>query len=152
MAYHYIESGLDNVWLENGYEVHETPYGTGVSIEDTEGLHRAIGEWLVSLPKPFNGAELRFIRLEMELTQRDLADILGVDEQALRRWEKARDKRFNGAADRLLRAVFNEYLNEESSIRAMVERLVNLNEIDPIDTHFCETEDGWTTKGCLEVA
>src|SRR5438132_893333 len=64
--YQYKESGLGNVYLVNGYRHHDTPYGKGISIDNTEGLHKAIGRWLISLPKPLNGAELRFFRLEME--------------------------------------------------------------------------------------
>lgn len=152
MAYHYTESGLDTVWLENGYTLHQTPYGDGVSIGDSEGLHKAIGAWLVSLQKPFTGAELRFIRLEMELTQHDLADMLGIEEQAVRRWEKSRDKKFHGAADRLLRAIFTEHLHKTGSVRKMVERLSNLNEIETAEIHFRETADGWKTSGRLEAA
>jgi len=37
-GYHYRECGLDNVWLLNGYELHDTPYGKGVSFVDVEGL------------------------------------------------------------------------------------------------------------------
>ena len=29
--YHYRECGLRNVWLANGFEQHETPYGPGVA-------------------------------------------------------------------------------------------------------------------------
>ena len=67
MAYHYRESGLDNIFLIDGFRVHKTKYGRGVSIDNTEGLHKAIGRWLIDLPKPLNGAELRFLRLEMDL-------------------------------------------------------------------------------------
>jgi DNA-binding transcriptional regulator YiaG len=152
MAYHYTDSGLDNVWLENGYTLHETAYGEGISIQDTGGLHKAIGEWLIATPKPLNGAELRFIRMEMELTQRDLGGILGSDEQAVRRWEKHRNKPFNGPADRLLRAVYHEYLRGDGSIRRMVDRLAGLNQIDRVDVRFCETKSGWQPHGCEQAA
>jgi DNA-binding transcriptional regulator YiaG len=143
MSYHYKESGLDNIWLDNGFTVHSTPYGEGVSIENNEGLHRAIGLWLLDQPSPINGAELRFIRLEMELTQRDLAAILGADEQAVRRWEKARGKPVNGPADRLLRALFREYLHGDGSVRTMVERLAALTGEEKPQGHFRETGQGW---------
>ncbi|WP_179253498.1 helix-turn-helix domain-containing protein [Brucella pseudogrignonensis] len=144
MAYHYVDSGLDNVWLENGYTLHTTPYGEGVSIQNTAGLHHAIGRWVISLPKPLNGAEVRFLRLEMELTQRDLAGILGTEEQAVRRWEKARTKPVaNGPADRLLRALYEEFLDGDGSVRRMVDRLAQLNQIDPQSVSFCETSEGW---------
>jgi len=40
--YHYTLCGLDNVWLENGYQVRETSYGQGISVHDVEGLHEVI--------------------------------------------------------------------------------------------------------------
>lgn len=143
MAYRYIESGLDYIWLENGYKFHETPYGEGVSIEDTEGLHRAIGEFLVSVPRPFTGSELRFIRLEMELSQKSLSALIGVEEQAVRRWEKNSGKTFSGPADRLVRAIYDEYLKGEGSVRKMVDRLAHLDEKKPEATLFVDSEDGW---------
>ncbi len=143
MAYHYRDCGLDNVWLENGYELHETPYGEGVSIHDTANLHRIIGLWLIDLPKPLNGAELRFVRTEMELTQRDLAGILGATEQTLRLWEKHRKKALPGPVDRLLRALYGEYLNGDGSVRAMVDRLASLDQIEVAKACLRETGAGW---------
>ena len=40
--YHYIESGLQHVWLKSGYVMRKTPYGTGVAIRDIAGLHKTI--------------------------------------------------------------------------------------------------------------
>lgn len=149
MAYHYTESGLDNVWIENGYTVHETAYGTGLSIQDTEGLHRAIGHWLISLPKPLNGAEVRFLRLEMDTTQKNLAAFLGVDEQAVRRWEKARNKPVsNGSADRLLRAIYSEYVDKKGDVYRMIQRLAELDQIEPTSGRFLETDTGWRQESC----
>jgi putative transcriptional regulator len=129
MSYQYKESGLDNVYLEDGYHIHDTPYGKGVSIQDTEGLHRAIGKWLITQPKPINGAELRFLRLEMESTQRDLAAIIGATEQTFRLWEKNRKKKIPGTADRLIRAIYAEYTGGDGKIRRMLERLAELDQM-----------------------
>ena len=42
MSYHYTESGLSNVWLENGYTIEQDPnYGELVSIANVRGLHEA---------------------------------------------------------------------------------------------------------------
>jgi DNA-binding transcriptional regulator YiaG len=143
MAYHYTDSGLDNVFLENGYTVHKTPYGEGVSIQDTEGLHRAIGQCLVLTPKALTGAELRFLRLEMELTQRNLAAILGSEEQNVRRWEKARKKEIPGPADRLMRALYSEYIGGDGSVRKIVDRLARLDRAEPTAIRLKETDKGW---------
>ena len=143
MPYHYIDSGLDHVWLVNGYKIHKTPYGEGVAISDVEGLHRAIGRAITDAPRPLSGAEARFLRMEMDLTQRRLGDLLGVDEQAVRRWEKFRAKPLQGPADRLLRAVYAEYAGGDGAVRAMVERLADLDQVDLHRLDFRETGKGW---------
>ena len=61
MTYHYTDSGLDNVWLEDGYTIENDPdYGEIISIEQVQDLHRFLGRMLVALPRPLNGAEFRF--------------------------------------------------------------------------------------------
>lgn len=144
--YHYVDSGLDNIYLANGFEIHETPYGEGISIEDTEGLHKAIGKWLIKQPRPLTGAELRFLRLEMEQTQRDLASFLGTKEQTLRLWERDREKSLQGTADRLLRALYADFAGGNGSVRAMLKRLSELNEQKPEVATFEETDFGWKPK------
>ena len=150
MGYHYTESGLDYVYLENGYTIHDTPYGKGVSIQDSEHLHKMLGDWVVDLPCPLNGAELRFLRIEMDMSQRALAGILGTTEQAVRRWEKSRSKEIPGSSDRLLRALYKEYAHGKSSVRQIVDRMAALDVIDtkPV-VRFRETKKGWQPKVAL---
>ncbi|MBL9065544.1 MAG: hypothetical protein JNN10_04545 [Sphingopyxis sp.] len=143
MSYHYKESGLDNIVLENGYTIHKTPYGDGVSIQDTVGLHKAIAALIVETPCQINGAELRFLRLEMELTQKRLAEILGAEEQAVRRWEKARRKPIAGPVDRLLRALFKDYALGDGTLRAMVDRLAELDCIEREPIVLREIDHHW---------
>jgi DNA-binding transcriptional regulator YiaG len=143
MSYHYTESGLDNVYLGNGYTIHETKYGKGVSIQDTEGLHRVIGRWLVELPKPLNGAELRFLRLEMDLSQKALAGIIGSTEQNVRRWEKDRKKPIQGMADRFVRGLYSEYVGGDGGLRRLVDRLAELDQIDHATATLCKTGSDW---------
>lgn len=141
-TYHYTESGLDNVYLLDGYTIHKTPYGKGVSIQNTDGLHKAIGKWLIAQPRPLNGAELRFIRIEMELTQRALAGIIGTEEQTLRLWEKNRGKFVPGAAERLLRAIYSEFLGQDVHIKRMLEKLADLDRVEGGKTCFTK-KNGW---------
>lgn len=142
MAHHYTESGLDNVWLLDGYTVHKTPYGKGVSIQNTEGLHKAIGKWLIAQPRPLNGAELRFIRIEMELTQRALAGIIGTEEQTLRLWEKKRDRPMPATAERLLRALYSESVGNNVHIKRMLEKLADLDRVEGGKACFTK-KNGW---------
>lgn len=152
MTYHYKESGLDNIWLENGYKVAETQYGKGLAIQNVEGLHHAIGDWLIDLPKPLSGAEVRFLRLEMEMTQRGLAAVIGTDEQSVRRWERTRSKAIGGPADRLIRALYKEYRHGDGTLREMVDRLAQLDQIGTPNAKFMETDKGWVPGECLIAA
>jgi DNA-binding transcriptional regulator YiaG len=64
---------VDNVVLESGYQEIETPYGRGVSIDNLDALNSAIGKWLLTVPKLLTGAELRFLRHELDMSQGRLA-------------------------------------------------------------------------------
>jgi len=134
--YHYRESGLDNVFLGSGYQIHKTPYGEGVSITESAALHKAIGKWLIFLPKPLNGAELRFLRVEMDTTQKHLAGIIGATEQTLRLWEKHRKKAIPGPADRLVRTLYLEFIGGDGSIRRRLEKLAALDQLEHADACF----------------
>jgi putative transcriptional regulator len=128
MSYHYTESGLDNVWLENGYtiETHEN-YGELVSIQNVRGLHEAIGRWLVNRARPLTGAEFRFLRTELDASQRVAAVLLGVNEQSIAKWEKARAKPVaNKAAERLLRLAYKDYL-DGPAFSAIMDRITKLD-------------------------
>jgi putative transcriptional regulator len=104
--YHYVESGLPNVYLINGYREVKTPYGRGISIQDFEELHMAIAYALVEMKSFLTGPEVRFIRKLLELTQTQLASLLGVEEQSVRRWEKL--ARVPKQADHGIRLVFRD--------------------------------------------
>jgi DNA-binding transcriptional regulator YiaG len=127
--YRYKESGLDNVWLVNGYKVRKTPYGKAVAIDDVEGLHRSIAERLVGKPGHLTREEFRFLRKELGLSQKNLGAILGAEEQAIARWERGVSK-VDEIADRFLRALYRETRYGKAGIRALVDRL---NELDGVD-------------------
>ncbi|MCA1778640.1 MAG: hypothetical protein LC637_04455 [Xanthomonadaceae bacterium] len=103
--YHYRECGLPNICLLNGYRTLETEYGEAVSIEDVEGLHAAMCQTLVEeKPSPLTGAEVRFIRKYLDLTQASLADFLGLKEQSVRLWEsRGNEREVPSSADRMVR-------------------------------------------------
>ena len=111
------------------------------------GLHKAIGDWLVSRSQPLLGAELRFLRIEMELTQRNLAAMLGVEEQAVRRWEKTRAKPLAGPADRLVRAIYSEWAGGDGSVRRMIARLAEFDQTEQARGRFVEGDGGWSRVG-----
>lgn len=118
--YHYTESGLQNVWLKNGYVIRETPYGKGVSIHDVAGLHKLIGRTIARQPK-LTGAQLRFLRKEMGMSQSALAALIGTSEQNISLWE--RRGHIPKTSDRLIILLYMEYIGENQKIRELIDRI-----------------------------
>ena len=147
MMHHYTESGLRNVWLANGFKLHKTPHGKGIAFDNIEGLHREIGRWLCAFRPRLMGAEFRFLRHEMDLSQAALATLLGKDAQSVALWEKGKVK-VPAWADRLLRALYREHVGENVKIRALIEKVAALDasKAKPMRFEACETPKGWTLK------
>ena len=138
--YHYTESGLQNVWLTNGYKVRKTPYGRGVAINDVEGLHRAIGRSLAQQPY-LTGAELRFLRKEMGMSQSGLGALLGTSEQNISLWE--RRGRIPKTSDRFVRLIYLEHIGDNQKIRELIERLNGLDQQGMERLQFAENKGEW---------
>ncbi len=145
--HHYTESGLRNIWLANGYKLHKTPHGKGVAFDNLEGLHREIGRWLCAYRPRLTGAEFRFLRHELDLSQVALATLLGNDAQAVALWEKGKVK-VPAWADRLMRALYREHMGENVKIRALIETVAELETRKQQSTRFeaRETAKGWTLR------
>ncbi|SAI19620.1 putative zinc finger/helix-turn-helix protein%2C YgiT family [Bordetella ansorpii] len=138
--YHYTESGLQNVWLLNGYTIREFDGEDAVSITDADELHRVIGRALAC--KPFlTGTELRFLRKELGLSQKRLGDMLGSTEQTVSLWE--RKGKMPKGLDRIVRALYLEHLDGNVKIQAMIERLIELDFHDEERLVFEDTTSGW---------
>ena len=141
--HHYRECGLDNVFLLNGFTVRETRHGRAVGIEDIDGLHRAIGTHLAREKRTLTGAEFRFLRVEMGLSQKLLGLLLGKTAQTVARWEKGQS-RIDGTADRVVRVLYAEQTGENEKIRNVLQELAALDDIAGVDEfRFEDTESGW---------
>ncbi len=142
--YHYTECGLSNIYLINGYKIIETNQGKAVSINDIDGLHKAIGMLLVSSKKDFLGDEIRFIRHEMLMSQDILAHLLGVSEQTIRRWEN--DKiNIPKPSESLLRLLYREKINNQhSKVSKILKEIANLeDQISDKKMLFEDSFNGW---------
>jgi DNA-binding transcriptional regulator YiaG len=104
--YHYQECGLPNVYLINGFEIEEHDGEEYVSIENVQGLWKAIGLNLVTKKKTFDPEVIKFLRTQMDFTQAELATHLRVDDQTVARWEKGKSKTIPGPADIALRSLY----------------------------------------------
>lgn len=141
--YHYTECGLRNVWLLNGFKWHDTPHGKALSIKDIDGLYDAIASTLVE-KRSLTGAEFRFLRKRLDMSQEGLGSWMGVDSQSVARWEKGRPTRM---AERFLRAVYREHKLGNADIQHMVERLNELDQHNHAKLLFeVGLKKGWHTK------
>jgi putative transcriptional regulator len=127
--YHYKGCGLDDVYLVSGYDVEDTPYGGGVRIRHLDKLQEAIGLFLISARKVLSGKELRFLRMQMNLTQSDLARALGCSAQQIARYEKEQNE-VPGPADRLIRLLYKEHVGAGGKHMAIKKVLDCLDRLD----------------------
>lgn len=109
--YEYTGSGLGGIFLKNGYKIVETTYGKGVSIEDIDGLHRAIAADILRQKTPMTGRQFRFLRKEQDLIQEEAAAIFRVDVQTIANWEKKGAQEIPGPPDIAMRAFYSAYVH-----------------------------------------
>ena len=142
-AYHYVQYGLDHVWLENGFKLVETPYGNTVKIDQADQLDAAIAEWLTRKPAPLTGIEFRFLRLQLDLSQKRVGELLGKEAQTVALWEKS--EAVNADVDFMMRHIYRQ--TAVNSYQTYVELVDYLNTLDRTERKekvlFQETEDGW---------
>ena len=100
-AYHYTASGLPNVWIEGVYVVDDDGEET-VRIPNIHGLHRLLAQAIVGTEGRLTGAEMRFLRSEMGMTQAELARLIHRKRLTVSRWERE-ECVVDGAADTLIR-------------------------------------------------
>lgn len=142
--YHYTESGLDNVYLVNGYDLDKD--GT-LFIEDIHGLHKFIAETLVYLPRKLKGKEIRYIRHYLDLSQKVFGDMIGVDYQTVLRWETGKNK-IAKTADKFIRIILEDYINPNSRARDVIDRLSDIdNDRKEIRLELSHKRDRWKEVG-----
>ena len=143
-TYHYTESGLRNIWLANGFTPQKTEYGEGVSIADVTGLHKVIAKRLIENKPRLSGAEFRFLRKEIGLSQAKLAKLWGYDAQSVALWEKRGSVPV--IADRFIRAYYRELSEGNAQIVEMIERLNDMDVREDGRFVFEETSRGRRVK------
>lgn len=144
--FEYTSCGLSGVFLRNGYDVSETPYGEAVAIHNLDQLHRAIGLNIICRNATLSPEEVRFLRKELDLSQAHLAHIFGSSESSVRNWESTSDGRaeISGPADRMLRTLYKESVDGDGHVREMLEHISELNRVDHKERIELEkTLTGW---------
>lgn len=125
--YRYLGCGLDNIQLRNGYEFVTSASGLEVvAIQDVEGLHRVIAENICDKEGPLSAKEFRFLRKELDMSQRTVAQFVGVEEQTVSLWERDVTA-INPASERLLRSLMKETLSGNPEIRGLLDKRCELD-------------------------
>ncbi|EEE35306.1 conserved hypothetical protein [Rhodobacteraceae bacterium KLH11] len=90
------------------------------------------------------GAEFRFIRIELDLSQRALAGCIKSTEKNVQRWEAERDKFVNGPACFALGALYVAKQSDED-FRKLMDEVAELDGqiIEQQDRSFRLTKDHW---------
>jgi len=139
--YHYTECGLPNIWLANGYQTLETPYGPATRVERADVLHKAIALSIVRDRPRLTGSEFRFLRIELDLSQARLAGYFGYDAQSVAIWEKK--GKVPKWADRFLRALYQETIAGNAQIQQIIDRLGDMDRQELARQEFEERNGAW---------
>ena len=147
--YHYIECGLDNIYLVNGFKITKTSDGDEeLFIHDIHGLHKAISNILVFKKGLLAANEIKFIRTMLDLSQSKLAALVGCRYQQILLWEKNKNK-ISKPVDRLLRIYLYTYLNKEIDNGEVFDRINEIADLDAAEADHCnkvefkEVKDSW---------
>jgi DNA-binding transcriptional regulator YiaG len=110
--HHYMESGLENVWL-TGLTVYVCPEGHELlAIPAMAKLHRAIALAIISRSERLTPAEVKYLRKYLGLSNHDFAKVMGISETHASRW--ASGAGMGASAENLLRILVLRGFKPES--------------------------------------
>lgn len=143
--YQYTACGLDNIWLKNGFEKHSTSYGDGVAIHNLDGLHRVIALEIIKSTLPLTGKEFRFLRIELDFSQKIVADLMDKTAQAVATWEKG-TVTLPRLADKAIRDMYMESIGE-GSVAGLLAELAKLDrEVHELKIELEEVSGSWAAS------
>lgn len=142
--HHYTECGLDNVWLQNGYTEADTPYGKAVSVAKADQLCEVIADQLAKKPSRLTGKELRFLRVQMGLSQAAMAKAQGVTEQNVSLWE--RRGKVPKANDHLARLCYLAHRAGDEPLRKVFDRIMAVERLIHQRIVATAGRNGWRSR------
>jgi len=142
--YRFTDGGLRNVWLKNGYVERNTPYGKAVSFHDLDGLVLAICHALINKPGKLTGAEFRYVRNALLLSQKSLGQAVGYTEQAVAKWEKS--GKVPKAIDLMLRLLFARKHSGDKTVSSLLDMLNTLDRIGHARIIVSESSSKWKSE------
>lgn len=152
VPYEYKESGLEGIFLHNGFDKLEHDGQMYVSVADTEGLHRCIGHWLIAHRKSLAPSDIRFLRKVMYLTQSELGRWIGKDGQTVARWEKG-EHPIPSTADRLIRAIYQSMVDPDgcNDFLNLLKTIEDMDELTPRRVELYLRDGRWRDESRVAV-
>ncbi len=144
--YKFTDGNLRNVWLKNGYEIKNTPYGKAIAIQDVSGLTKAICTAFIRKKGKLTGTEFRYIRLSMLMSQSALGKALGRTEQAVALWEKS--GKIPKFADTLIRVIFAAHSNGNEKVKNIIHAINDTERT--LHLVMKDTDSGWHSEEASE--
>ena len=142
--HHYIQCGLDNVWLENGYTLDPKPSSEGISVENAAGLRAALVAEIIKKRGRISGKELRILRSHLAVSQVSLARCLGETEQSIGKWE--RTGKVPASTDALIRLLIIERTRATVTVTAILHRINSADGLPDYQIIAKETSTIWRTE------
>lgn len=137
--FHYTACGLDNIYLASGVNRVKTEYGDGYSMHDADDLHQVIGMLVALKPAELSSKEAKFIRIELDLSQKELAALLGVTDQTVSLWERGKQT-IQRAESLILRALM---LDKAYGVVQMKKLIDHIDTIDFDEDVWARLILGW---------
>ncbi len=121
-SHHYLESGLDNVYLEKApiRDCSDCGYSE-VGIPAVMALHEIICKHLVTTPMRLTGKEVRFIRTNLKMSAVQFAKAMDVHKVTVSRWENDKSPLNKSSAYLLKLMVYSHFTKEKKRILEMIE-------------------------------
>jgi len=123
--YNYTESGLQNVILK-GITAYKCTKCREINpvISNIKEVHRTIAQRLLKKDSLLTGKEIVYLRKEMKIRAKDLAQILGVTKVTVSRWENQKEQ-ISPACDRLIRFLYDNKIFKQTCeiVRPGIEKL-----------------------------
>lgn len=128
--YHYTESGLNNVYLEDvELLVCENCGEESPIIPRVLDLHKTIARAIALQQTLLRGDDIRFIRKQLGLRARELSRLLRVDTSTFSRWENGGEQHPGPQSDALIRHLYFRLLEEREGhvrVESIVEQIASV--------------------------
>jgi len=159
--YHYTESGLNNVYLLGVIQYKCGNCGeSGVEIPRINALHRLISRDMVCKKEKLSGDEVRFLRKQIRIKGKEMAELLAMKPETYSRWENGKQE-VAPYHDRQLRLIYILNASEEEGriihhdIRKLLSRMAvappnqKTIEITPAEWIMERTEGAEINEECM---